>query len=424
MARVWGIGLLLFIALMYTSVALAWPHEGDAIHQGLIYRRIAGPIKVSGAGALHQVVHVLYADTRNSALSFVGPRPEDRNLTVSQFADRYRAYAAINANYFDVDRASCGLAAGEGEVWQDSYHHLPWGRCSDSVGFSDTNEVTFFDSFERLRGPLPAGVETVVTGMPTLVRDGVVADASVFRSSDYPPNLTKRNPRTALCLHNDERTVLFVVVEGRAPLLGRAGMTGIVLARFMAETLGCHNAVALDGGGSSSLYLDGQPGHGDQPQGQVSRIASGDERRLGSHIGIRIAADHSLWSATFVDQSPPLSVGAGETFDLWVRFRNTGLRTWRPHGPWSVALVTDEPEEHLSLLYTEGEWLSPMSPTLVENETPPGALGTFVFRAVAPTEPGVYPLIVSPVAEGTDRRLAPPARWEIVVDDRTRSGCQ
>lgn len=409
--------LTITVALLQVSVASAWPHEGDEVHPGLIYRRLEGPVKIQGAGALHQVIHVLYADAWNSSLSFVAPRPADRNLTISQFADRYQVHAAINANYFDVDRASCGLAVGEGEVWPDSYHHLPWGRCSDSVGFSESNDVTFFDSYDDLTGPLPPGVETVVTGMPTLIRDGVVTDLSMFRSTDYPPNLTKRNPRTAVCTHTDDRTVVLAVVEGRAPLRGRAGMTGIVLARFMREVLGCHNAVALDGGGSSAMFVRGLPQHDDQLPGIVSRIPSGDERRLGSHLGIRIVDGPSQWAAELVDQSPVPTVVAGETFDLWVRYRNRGRRTWRSDGPWPVALVTDEPEAHLSLLYSDEEWLTPMSPTRVDEATLPGELGTFVFRAVAPTEAGIYPLVVSPVADGAGRLNATPVRWELVVGE-------
>jgi hypothetical protein len=403
--------------LLHVSVASAWPHEGDEVHPGLIYRRLEGPVKVQGSGALHQVVHILYVDAWNSALSFVAPRPDDRNLTISQFADRYQVQAAINANYFDIDRRSCGLAAGEGEVWPDSYNHLPWGRCSDSVGFSEFNDVVFFDSYEQLTGPLPPGVDTVVTGMPTLVRHGEITDASAFSSTDYPPNLTKRNPRTALCTHSDDRTVVMVVVEGRAPLQGRAGMTGIVLARFMRDVLGCQNAVALDGGGSSVMFVRGQQAHGEQLPGLVSRIPRGDERRLGNHLGIRIVDGSSLWAAEIVDQSPVPSVVAGETFDLWVRYRNSGRRTWQREGPWPVALVTDDPEEHLSLLYAEEEWITPMSPILVEETTLPGELGTFLFRAVAPSEPGIYPLVVSPVAHGAGRLNAPSVRWELVVDE-------
>jgi hypothetical protein len=410
-------------AVLRPGVASAWPHDGSPVARGLIYRQVAGRIEVPGSGPSDQVVHLLYVDTWDDEVSFVATRPGDRNQTISEFAARYGVEAAINSNYFDVDRASCGLAMGEGEVWTDAYHHLPWGRCSDSVGFDPGNEPVFFDSWDRLAGPVPDLVETVVTGMPTLVSDGVVAEASVFASSDVPRNLLERNPRTALCEHDDGRTVVLVVVEGRAPHQGREGMTGLTLARFLRHVVGCRRAVALDGGGSSALFLRGQPGAPGEAPGIVSRIAARDERRLCCHLGVRVGPDRPLWAAELVERSPAPAVFAGATFDLWVRYRNTGRHAWEPGGRWPVVLVTDGPEAHLSLLYLEGEWLSPVSPALIEETTAPGEVGLFVFRAVAPAEPGVYPLVVSPVAEGARRLDAQAVRWELVVQDPSNPVC-
>lgn len=412
--------LLLLFALAATlreGAAAAWPHDGEVLHDGLVYRQVAGRIEVPGSGPSDQVVHLLFVDTWNDEVSFVAARPGDRNETISQFAARYGVEAAINANYFDVARASCGLAVGEGEVWPDAYHHLPWGRCSDSVGFDAGNVPLFFDSWETLSGPVPAGLETVVTGMPTLVRDGEVADPSVFESTDVPRNLLERNPRTAICEHGDGRTIVLVVVEGRAPRRGREGMTGLTLARFLRHVVGCRQAVALDGGGSSAMYLRGQPGAPDQSPGVVSRISASSERRLCCHLGVRVGPERPLWTAELVERSPSPVVLAGATFDLWARFRNAGRRTWEPAGASPVVLVTDDPAEHLSLLYLEGEWLSPSSPVAIEETTAPGEVGTFLFRAVAPTEPGIYPLVVSPVAEGIRRLAGPAVRWELLVQD-------
>jgi hypothetical protein len=418
--------VLLPIALAATlraGPARAWPHDGEVLHEGLIYRQVAGRIDVPGSGPSDQVVHLLFVDTWNDEVSFVATRPADRNETISQFAARYGVVAAINANYFDVARASCGLAVGEGEVWRDAYHHLPWGRCSDSVGFDEGNAPLFFDSYETLNGPVPDGIETVVTGMPTLVRDGAVVDASVFESTDVPRNLLERNPRTAICEHDDGRTVVLVVVEGRAPRRGREGMTGLTLARFMRHVVGCRRALALDGGGSSAMYLRGQPGAEGEAPGVVSRIAASDERRLCCHLGVRVGPERPLWSAELVERSPSPEVAAGATFDLWARFRNTGRRTWEPDGAAPVVLVTDDPAEHLSLLYLEGEWLSPASPAAIDDTTAPGEVGTFLFRAVAPTEPGIYPLVVGPVAEGIRRLDGAPVRWELNVQDPDNPVC-
>ncbi len=268
-----------------------------------------------------------------------------------------------------------------------------------------------------MTGEPPDGIDTVITGMPTLIRDGEIVDRASLTISDYPGNLRQRNPRTAICSHDDGRTVMMVVVEGRGP--GRAGMTGSGLAHYLRQTLGCRHAVALDGGGSSAMFIRGQPGFSGLPQGIVNRIASSRERGLCCHLGVRIDPGQAMWRAEFVDQSPPPTVVAGASFHLWVRFRNTGRRTWRSNAPWPVTLIADGPPGYLSPFYLEDEWLSLSTPAAVEAVTAPGELGTFLFRAVAPPEPGIYAVDFVPVASGppeAQRMSEAAAHWEVRVE--------
>lgn len=88
------------------------------------------------------------------------------------------------------------------------------------------------------------GVATAISGGPFLVRAGEV-------QSWRPPQ--PRHPRTALGW-SDTHFVL-VVVDGRLAGLS-VGMTFPELAETMQE-LGCREAMNLDGGGSSTFWLDG-----------------------------------------------------------------------------------------------------------------------------------------------------------------------
>jgi exopolysaccharide biosynthesis protein len=65
----------------------------------------------------------------------------------------------------------------------------------------------------------------------------------------------QRHPRTAMGVRADGTWVL-VVVDGRRPTVS-IGMTLAELAELM-KSLGCKDALNLDGGGSSTLYLYGQ----------------------------------------------------------------------------------------------------------------------------------------------------------------------
>lgn len=401
--------------LLAPASARAWPHEGTEVHPGMIYRHLSGPIEIPGSGVSDQEIFILYVDTWSGAISFVATRPGDRGITVSTFAERYGVQGAINTNFFGGGFNPCGLMVGEGEVWGDAYHHVPGGRCSDSVGFSEVNRVSFFDSWDLLHGPPPDGLRQVVTGMPTVVRDGAVVDEATITSSDYPSHMATAQPRTALCWHEDRRTVALVVVDGRAS--GRIGMRGITLGRFLRHNLGCRRGVAFDGGGSSTMFVRGQPGYGGRPAGIVNRTSDGSERAVCCHLGVRVDPDGAMWRAEWVEQSPYPDVEAGALFELWVRYRNLGRRTWRAGGDWPVRLGTDEPQDRESPFFLDGDWISPSRPTAVESETPPGEVGTFRFTARAPDEPGTYRESFNPVAEGGGWMRPTWMFWDITVTE-------
>ncbi len=69
---------------------------------------------------------------------------------------------------------------------------------------------------------------------------------------------TDRHPRTAFGIRSDGTLVLFVV-DGRAA--ESAGFSIEELQQVM-RWLGCANAINLDGGGSTAMYIKGQPDNG------------------------------------------------------------------------------------------------------------------------------------------------------------------
>lgn len=69
------------------------------------------------------------------------------------------------------------------------------------------------------------------------------------------PGATERNPRTAILYNN--QYILFVVVDGR-DIQHSIGMTIHELAVFARDTLGASWGVAQDGGGSSTMVINGE----------------------------------------------------------------------------------------------------------------------------------------------------------------------
>ena len=115
-------------------------------------------------------------------------------------------------------------------------------------------------SIELLTEPFTAPVVTALGGGPTLVRDGEIV------AGDSP-----RHPRTAVGYNSHE--ILLVTVDGRQDGWSM-GMTMVELARLM-DDLGCIEALNLDGGGSTTMWVDGE---------MVNRPSDGGQRRIANAL--------------------------------------------------------------------------------------------------------------------------------------------
>lgn len=97
-----------------------------------------------------------------------------------------------------------------------------------------------------------SGATAAVGGGPVLVSNGKEQEWPARKGgSDY---LQPRHPRTAIGY--DSKYVYFVVVDGRQKELSM-GMSFVELASLMKQ-IGCTEALNLDGGGSTTFWLDGK----------------------------------------------------------------------------------------------------------------------------------------------------------------------
>jgi hypothetical protein len=108
-----------------------------------------------------------------------------------------------------------------------------------------------------------AGVRTAISGGSVLVQDGKREGMKVPITADYKfRSVFERHPRSAVGA--DDKFIYFVQVDGRQPRVSM-GMTLSELGQYMHQ-LGCTLALSLDGGASSTFWLDGQvlnsPCHG------------------------------------------------------------------------------------------------------------------------------------------------------------------
>ena len=149
-----------------------------------------------------------------------------------------------------------------GEVWSDGLRmdttpfdpRFAAGRACLHV---DGEHVTVLPLGELPSTPagdlLQAGPALLADGR-VLVRPGEDREGFAAGSAQFDSDITDgRHPRAAIGL--DATRLLAVASEGRAP--GEAGLTLAELASLMAG-LGARAAINLDGGGSTSLVVDGQ----------------------------------------------------------------------------------------------------------------------------------------------------------------------
>ncbi len=94
-------------------------------------------------------------------------------------------------------------------------------------------------------------VKHIISGGPYLVRDSQVY---VDINDEKLTAIGGKNPRTAIG-YTKSNNLVMVAVDGREHK--SVGMTLVQLANFM-KSIGCTNAINLDGGGSTVMYVNGQ----------------------------------------------------------------------------------------------------------------------------------------------------------------------
>lgn len=169
-----------------------------------------------------------------------------KNLTekTSVMARSAGAILAINGDYYGVQEA--GYVLRNGVLYRDT----PVSGKEDLVIFADGSFRIIREDEISAQSLLEAGAEQILSFGPALVENGEV---SVEKGQEVS-RAKSGNPRTAIGIVGENHYV-FVVSDGRTS--DSQGLSLYELAEFM-QSLGVSTAYNLDGGGSSTLYFNGQ----------------------------------------------------------------------------------------------------------------------------------------------------------------------
>lgn len=194
-----------------------------------------------------QSINVLDINLRKAGIALSFAYSDSTRIHTSTFAKDQTAIAAINGSYFDVKNGgSVNFFRTGGAVNATSRPELPHYRENGAIAIPAQGNPVIVKKPE-------AGWETVA--IPELLSSGplLVHEGKLEPMVQQAFN-TNRHPRTAIGITKDNR-LLLVTVDGRSA--EAQGMTNEELAQLM-QALGCTQALNLDGGGSTTMWIDGK----------------------------------------------------------------------------------------------------------------------------------------------------------------------
>ncbi len=183
---------------------------------------------------------------------------ESRRTPTSTHAKRHNAVAAVNGSFFDMKYHNpiCYLRIDGKELGEntpqvsDSVHrkYYQYG----SVALRKGRPIIFIpDSARMAERSLPD--RNIMTAGPLLIYHGRLMPMRKDKTF-----VTDRHNRTAIGVRKDG-TVLLVTLDGR--MKESEGMSLQDFSKLL-RYLGCHDALNLDGGGSTTMYVRGFPNDG------------------------------------------------------------------------------------------------------------------------------------------------------------------
>ncbi|MBN1900817.1 phosphodiester glycosidase family protein [Candidatus Sumerlaeota bacterium] len=326
-----------------------------------------------------QSVSYIDVDLSNPNVSVEFPylansRQKISSMIPSQFPD---ALAGINGTYFDTSvgghltylRINSIVIPPGGALFS------PWGY--EGALALDASENASIQQ-------IPSGGWVNDTTHPDILACGPLVIVGGVIPSAYLTSIgshcTSRHPRSAVGITSNYHLIL-LTVDGRTEMAD--GMTCEELGQAMQE-LGCPNALNLDGGGSTTLWGEGELYNGvlNYPSDNGMYDHAG-ERACSNAIAIESAAPSpKTWDARLMSKtySPIMDSGSKQTVTLV--YDNIGTATWTIA---ETKLVLARPDARTSELYDAATWHSSSQPALLSPASvAQGETGSFSFTLKAP----------------------------------------
>lgn len=215
--------------------------------------------------ASNQFVSILQTKLKNKKLKFALASADNyvpngdtlRKLKpTSSIASANYAMAAVNGGFFNIKKGgSVDFIKINKKVLDSSAAYLPNKLIPEhslAAITIDDNDVKIVKGGTKLYWEKSLPQSNVLVTGPLLIYNNAEEE---LRNNAFNNN---RHPRTCACVTNDD-DLLLITVDGRDAMA--QGMTLHELT-YLSRMLGCKDAINLDGGGSTTMYVKGQPFEG------------------------------------------------------------------------------------------------------------------------------------------------------------------
>lgn len=227
------------------------------------------------------IAHVLVVDTKANGFRLLVTPPDNAEgppllaRTTTQFLDEYDVQIAINGDGF-----------------------YPWWSRGPLDYYPQVGDPVTPNGFTASNGKVYAMGESTEPVMyisrrggfsfrkPNRVFNAIAGDRFLIQGGDkvYGLDRSERDPRTAIGFNKNGRWLYLVVVDGRQPLYS-AGATFDELAEILIAH-GAYFGMSLDGGGSTTMVIEGDEGQPVILNSPIDQYVPGRERPVANHIGI------------------------------------------------------------------------------------------------------------------------------------------
>ncbi|MBO9676494.1 MAG: phosphodiester glycosidase family protein [Sphingobacteriaceae bacterium] len=256
---------LLFVATLFTYGFSAFGQNADSItvvktkwqrnkiaRQVILFRHHFDQKNLFAAN--ENISFLEIKNTGRKAVFAIGAE-EKTLITTSNFGLRDTAIAAVNGNFFDVKNGgSVDFVRVNGKTININRLEKNGNRArhQEAAIVIDNGKI----SIKKWDGS--ADWETRLTEQNVLLNGPLLTLNNVDEVLDTTGFTRLRHPRTCLGIKPNGRVIL-LTVDGRNE--NSAGMSLFELTRLM-RWLGCSSAINFDGGGSTTLWVNGMPDGG------------------------------------------------------------------------------------------------------------------------------------------------------------------